>query len=104
MRFATYNGNSRLFSIVHLEMAFYLSGQTSKSLKVSCVNLELGLEAPGSMVRMALEAFVVVAAGMTLLSEMGELLELGWDYFHDPWNYIDLLNLYLYALAASIVK
>ena len=102
VRFATYNGNSRLFSIVHLNMAFYLSGQTSKSLKVSCVNLELGLEAPGSMVRMALEAFVVVAAGMTLLSEMGELLELGWDYFHDPWNYIDPLNLYLYALVRSL--
>jgi hypothetical protein len=41
VRFATYNGNSKLFSIVHIDVKFQLSGIVKKGIRIDTVNLEL---------------------------------------------------------------
>ena len=101
VRFATYNGNSKLFSIVHMRMTFSLSGQTQKFLNVDSINLEL----TGSnidYIRHFLEFVILLFTGLTMLTEMTEVVEQGFDYFEDSWNYVDLMNIWLYFWSAWV--
>jgi len=101
VRFATYNGNSKLFSIVHMRMTFSLSGQTQKFLNVDSINLEL----TGSnidYIRHFLEFIILLFTGLTMLTEMTEVVEQGFDYFEDSWNYVDLMNIWLYFWSAWV--
>ena len=53
----TYNGNSRIFSIAHVEVDFLLSGMVMKKIKIDSVNLELS-GSPMATVRIILEGLV----------------------------------------------
>ena len=92
-------GNKKLFSIVHMKMQFDLSGQTTKSLLVDSVNLELWGTWTDS-IRIVLELCILAFAAMNLFTEMRELRALGFSYFADAWNYVDLLNVWLFAWSA----
>ena len=100
VRFATYNGNQKLFSIVHMKMEFELSGQSKKSLLVDSVNLELTATSLDAL-RMFMELLIVAFTGLTLVSEMKEVLSDGlFVYVKDFWNFVDILNIWLYVWAA----
>jgi hypothetical protein len=89
VRFATYNGNSKLFSIVHMTMEFDLSGQTSQAMTVDTVNLELW-GSQDDYIRVGLELFICAYTFFNLLGELKELFKDGHKkYFHDWWNYME---------------
>eukprot|EP01043_Picozoa_sp_COSAG02_P041402 COSAG02_NODE_3428_length_6761_cov_2.354398_3_plen_364_part_00 len=92
-------GNKKLFSIVHMKMQFDLSGQTKKSLLVDSVNLELWGTWTDS-VRIGLELCILLFATVNFFTEMRELRALGFSYFADAWNYVDILNVWLFAWSA----
>ena len=101
VRFATYNGNSKLFSIVHMRMKFSLSGQTMKYLNVDSINLEL-TGSNEDYIRHGLELIILLFTGLTMMTEMMEVIEEGFGYFEDSWNYVDLMNIWLYFWSATV--
>ena len=92
-------GNKKLFSIVHMNMKFDLSGQTTKSLHVDSVNLELWGTSTDSL-RIVLELCILAFAAMNFATEMNELRAAGFGYFADAWNYVDILNVWLFVWSA----
>ena len=123
VRFAAYNGNLGLFSVVQAYFDFDLGGEVSSSLDVTVLDLELVrsnneedvhpvLYPEGrpygesqNNVRIALEGCVVI--GVIYLA-LGELKDI-WDakqtlgkyryYFASVWNFVDLAHIALYLLA-----
>jgi hypothetical protein len=92
-------GNKKLFSIVHMKMKFDLSGQSTKTLLVDSVNLELWGTWTDSL-RIVLELCILSFAAMNFVTEMNELRSAGFSYFADAWNYVDILNVWLFAWSA----
>lgn len=64
----TYNGNSQIFCIVHVEIDFLLSGLVKKEIHIDSVNLELAGRRV-DQARMVMEALVAVAIVFTLIGE-----------------------------------
>ena len=105
VRFATYNGNTKLFSIVKMAMQFELSGQITRSIKVDSVNLELWDSVNPKlwdMLRILLELCILIFTAMNMRTEMTELRELGFGYFSEGWNYVDIMSVWLFTWASMI--
>ena len=118
MRFAAYNGNLGLFSVVEATFTFDLGGEVSQDFSVTVLDLELvrstytkedGTEreygTSADTLRMVLE-FCVVAGVLYLaagelkdLRDAKQLLGKYRFYFSSMWNFVDLLHISLYILA-----
>jgi hypothetical protein len=118
LRFAAYNGNLGLFSVVEASFTFDLGGEISKDFSVTVLDLELvrstytkedGSEreygTTADTVRIALEFCVVLGVFYLAAGELKDLRDakqvLGKYrfYFSSMWNFVDLLHICLYVLA-----
>jgi len=118
IRFATYNGNLGLFTIVQVQFTFDLGGKVSKDIEVTILDLELVhstyATADGVVheygtgwedFRIVLEFAVIVGVMLIVVGEIKDLRDtkmmLGSYrfYFASMWNVIDVAHITLYVLS-----
>ena len=97
LKFATYNGNEKLFSMVRIEMKFGLTGRVKRQIQVDTVNLELH-STPTDTLRTTLEQVVLLFVLFTGFGEIQDLCSMGLGYFSSFWNYVDLANILLFLV------
>ena len=97
----TYNGNSQVFSIAHVEVDFLLSGMVKKRIDINSVTLELS-GTRRDTVRMVMEGMVACFTMFTLLGEVIDLYQMGGRYFESAWNYIDLFSIMNYSICCVL--
>jgi hypothetical protein len=100
IEFAVYNKQTSIFIQCRLLIEFYSTGgagtyPTFEIAKLSTVGSRDHLN--HQMIAMVLRILVFVFVAVLILQEGFELYEDGWDYFRSLWNYLDIVNYFIFV-------
>jgi len=109
IKFASYNGELRLFSFAAIEFFFGLGGRMTDRTKVTVESAHMELyETKQDLVLMALELLLLVLIYQQVAAEVLDFKDTVSEkglrgYFNSIWNYLDIISLSLIS-AVSVLR